>query len=40
VWRSQWNDGPDEVCMVIVSIRVPPEGREAEDEMLPDFWPA
>lgn len=39
VWRSQWNDGPEEVCLVIVSIRVPPERREAEDEMLPDFWP-
>jgi mannose-6-phosphate isomerase-like protein (cupin superfamily) len=38
-WRSVWNDGPEEVHMVIVSPRIPPEGREEEDEVLEGFWP-
>jgi mannose-6-phosphate isomerase-like protein (cupin superfamily) len=39
VWRSVWNDGPEEAFLVIVSPRVPPERRDEEDEMAPDFWP-
>jgi mannose-6-phosphate isomerase-like protein (cupin superfamily) len=38
-WRSMWNEGPEEVQLVIVSPRVPPERREEEDETIPDFWP-
>lgn len=34
--RSIWNEGPDEVSLVIVSIRL----DEADHEIVEDFWPA
>lgn len=37
VVRSVWNDGPEEVELVIVSTRV--DDPSAEIELTPDFWP-
>jgi mannose-6-phosphate isomerase-like protein (cupin superfamily) len=38
VVRSVWNDGPDDVELVIASVRI--EDPEGDAELTPDFWPA
>lgn len=38
VVRSLWNEGPDDVELVIVSTRI--DDPRADAELVPDFWPA
>jgi mannose-6-phosphate isomerase-like protein (cupin superfamily) len=38
VTRSVWNDGPDDVELVICSVRV--DDPRADAEIVKDFWPA
>jgi mannose-6-phosphate isomerase-like protein (cupin superfamily) len=38
VYRSVWNEGPDDAVIVICSTRLP-EGTEDEWELQEDFWP-
>jgi mannose-6-phosphate isomerase-like protein (cupin superfamily) len=35
--RSVWNEGPDDVELVICSVRL--DDQSSEHEMHPDFWP-
>jgi mannose-6-phosphate isomerase-like protein (cupin superfamily) len=37
VWRSVWNDGPEDVELVIVSPRI--EDPRGDVEVLEEFWP-
>ena len=37
VFRSVWNDEPEEAELVIVSVRV--DDPRSETELTPDFWP-
>jgi mannose-6-phosphate isomerase-like protein (cupin superfamily) len=37
VWRSVWNEGPDDAVVVIVSRRV--DDPRADTELLENFWP-
>jgi mannose-6-phosphate isomerase-like protein (cupin superfamily) len=38
VVRSVWNDGPDDVELVIVSMKI--DDPRADVELVEDFWPA
>jgi mannose-6-phosphate isomerase-like protein (cupin superfamily) len=38
VARSVWNEGPDDVVLIMVSKRV--DDLEADIERVPDFWPS
>ena len=35
--RSVWNEGPDDVELIICSVRL--DDQSSEHEMHPDFWP-
>jgi mannose-6-phosphate isomerase-like protein (cupin superfamily) len=37
VWRSVWNEGPDDVVVIICSMKV--DDPRDDTEQLPDFWP-
>jgi mannose-6-phosphate isomerase-like protein (cupin superfamily) len=39
VWRSVWNEGPDDVELVIAARRLDGDPRD-DTEFLEDFWPA
>jgi mannose-6-phosphate isomerase-like protein (cupin superfamily) len=37
VWRSVWNEGPDDAILIMCSVRSTDPG--ADVEQIPDFWP-